>query len=197
MSVIIDNLIAYRILSILVNPFTSTDAYRLGIIDENGKNLIKPSKFTKPEQKEAYTYLHRLVFNMKRILTKIPGGDNKIKNIVTALWLIREYYDKNDKQLSLMEEKYLNLIQKDIILAEELILVEAYMNSEYCDACDRPKKDCICDETPVKEEGGAPANSTGVAVSTDRTVVRSKDIENYKKKNKSALSFVRRMNKQL
>ena len=69
MSKVVDNLVAYRVLSMLIKPFVETDAYKLGIIDSKGKNLIKSSDFKTEAQKEAFTYLHRLVFNMKKITT--------------------------------------------------------------------------------------------------------------------------------
>lgn len=201
MSVVINNLIAYKVLSMIIKPFEDTDAYKLGIIDAKGNNLIKPSKFDRAEQKEAYTYLHRLVFNMKKILNKLPGGASKTKDIVAAFWLIKEYYEKNDKQLSLMEDRFSDLLKKDVVLAEEQVIVEKYLSrKDYCDACDRPKSECVCNKESVEEEGGvggAPTNATGAAVSTDRPAIRSKDVAKYKKKNVSALSFVRRMNKQL
>ena len=196
MTDVLNNIIAFKVLYMLVTPFVDTDAYKLGIIDENGKNLIKPSKFTKYEQKEAYSYLHRLVFNMKRILAKLPGGDNKLKSLTAALYLVKEYYETKDKSLNLMEDRFNDLLKKDVILAEEYVAIEKFVeNLEYCDACDRLKKDCICAEAPVKEEGGAggaPANATGAAVSTDRTVIKKKDVDQYKLKNIGALKFVRR-----
>ena len=82
MSRIIDNLIAYRILSMLVTPFTDTTAFKLNIIDASGKNLKKASTLKTSEERDAYSYLHRLVFNMKKILLKLPGGDSKIKNLI-------------------------------------------------------------------------------------------------------------------
>ena len=90
MARIVDNLIAYRILSMLVTPFEETDAYKLGIIDKDGHNLIKPSKLTMSEQKDAYSYLTRLVFNMKKIINKLPGSDSRIRNLIAAFWLVKE-----------------------------------------------------------------------------------------------------------
>ena len=37
----IDLLITYRIIKLLTTPFESTEAYKLGIIDKNGKVLRK------------------------------------------------------------------------------------------------------------------------------------------------------------
>ena len=44
MSRVVDALIAYRVLKLLVTPFKRTKAYKLGIIDEKGKVLIKSRK---------------------------------------------------------------------------------------------------------------------------------------------------------
>ena len=193
MTDVVNNIIAYKILYMLVTPFKDTDAYKLGIIDENGNNLIKPSKFTKYEQKEAYSYLHRLVFNMKKILAKLPGGDNKLKSIIAALYLIKEYHETKDKSLSLMEDRFNSIVKTDAILVEETVEVTKFFEQEaYCDACDRLKKDCICSKTPVKEEGGAPTNTTGAATSTDKAAIRQKDVDKYKKNNSLLLKLTRR-----
>ena len=170
MSRIIDNLIAYKILTKLVKPFTDTDAFKLGIIDEKGKNLIKPSRFTKSEQYDAYTYLDRLVFNMKRIINRLPGGENKLKNIVAALFLIREYHDSKDRTTSLMEERYTRLLEKleneNVVLVEEELTVNKFFAGK------------------LHEDGvvtTSPANVTGAGVSTNEPVVRKKDIKKYQK----------------
>jgi uncharacterized membrane protein YgcG len=190
MSQVIDSLIAYRILNMLVKPFKETDAYKLGIIDAKGKNLIKPSSFTTSEQKNAYTFLNRLVFNMKRIINRLPGGENKLKSLVTAYFLIKEYYEKNERSTSLMEARFNKIMEMEVILAEETMLVEKFMKS--------------LDEDGgggggggpggggVSGGGGAPANSTGSLVSTDIPVPKKKDIDKYKKMNTGVLSMTRR-----
>ena len=42
---VIDALIAYRILKLLVTPFNRTKAFKMGIIDDKGKVLIKAKQF--------------------------------------------------------------------------------------------------------------------------------------------------------
>ena len=37
----VDSIIAYRILKLLVTPFEDTEAYKLGIIDNKGKEIFK------------------------------------------------------------------------------------------------------------------------------------------------------------
>lgn len=167
MSRVVDNLVAYRVLSMLVKPFVETDAYKLGIIDSKGKTLIKSSDFRTGAQRDAFTYLHRLVFNMKKIINKLPGGENKLKSVVSALFLVKEYYETNNRSTSMMEERFHALMQFDGILAEETILVEKYMKDLEEDG-----------------EGGAvsaaPANVTGSMVSTDIPVPKKKDLKKYK-----------------
>ena len=62
----------YKFMRILTTPFASTDAFKLGIIDEKGKILKKHKKLKTIEEKEAYTLMHRLVWKMKRLMEKIP-----------------------------------------------------------------------------------------------------------------------------
>ena len=70
MSRVIDALVAYRVLKLLVTPFNKTEAFKLGIIDDKGKVLIRSKNIANARQREAYTLLIRFVFNLKRILAK-------------------------------------------------------------------------------------------------------------------------------
>ena len=54
----------YSFLKRLVTKFEKTDAYKLGIIDKNGKVLIKKRDFTTIEQRNAYTMMDTLIFNL-------------------------------------------------------------------------------------------------------------------------------------
>jgi hypothetical protein len=158
MSRIVDNLVAYRILSMLVTPFEETSAYRLGIIDKTGKNLKKASSLKTTEEKDAYSYLHRLVFNMKKIINKLPGGESKLKSLIAALFLVKEYYESGSRTTSLMEERYskiMEVLKNNVTLVEEENIVKRFLN----------------------EEGIA--NVTGAAVSTDQPKIDKKNIKQY------------------
>ena len=100
----IDALITFRFLKLLVTPFNKTKAYELGIIDERGKNLIKGKDLTTFEQKNAYTILHKLVFNVKKLIEKLPGGKTKIASYAAALFLIKENTEMND--FTLLEKEF-------------------------------------------------------------------------------------------
>lgn len=131
MSSTFDNLLAYKILSLLVQPFKETDAYKLGIIDEKGKNLISSSKFTKQEQKDAYNYLTKLVFNLKKMINKVPGGESKLKNIMAGYFLVKEAIDKEDLSF-ITEENFMNLVdfyEHNTPLEERLMYEEVVANN--------------------------------------------------------------------
>ena len=135
MSRIADGLIAYRILKMLITDFKDTDAYKLGIIDDKGKNLIKTTKLSTGEQKNAYTVLHKLVFNMKKIINKLPGGESKLKSMVAALFLIKEQYAQGGRAPTrmIMEERFnhlMSIIDDGVILVEEEIALKKFLDEE-------------------------------------------------------------------
>jgi len=65
------------------------DAYKLGIIDENGKRQ-RNVKLDSDEKKSAYTPFIRLAANLKRLVSNIPGGGSKLGSFASALFLIKE-----------------------------------------------------------------------------------------------------------
>jgi hypothetical protein len=85
----IDLLITYRVIKLLVTPFKKTGAFKAGIIDENGKVLIKFKNVTGTAKKH-YTILHRFVFNLKRILKKVGLGSRLGSFAVALALLIKE-----------------------------------------------------------------------------------------------------------
>ena len=85
-----------RFLRLLTTPFDKTTAFELGLIDEKGKKLKKPE--TKDE-KGAYNTFHRLVFNIKRILEKVPFGSSRIKSYAAALFLLKEEHGMAEEDI--------------------------------------------------------------------------------------------------
>lgn len=72
MSRVVDNLIAFRMLYMLVTPFDQTDAFKFGIIDKEGVALKKSKDLKTTAEKDSYTNLHRLVFSLRDCLVKYP-----------------------------------------------------------------------------------------------------------------------------
>lgn len=83
------NLVALQILSMLCTPFTDFPAYKTGVIDAKGNYLVRPESRTL-EQRKSIGYLDRLIINVKKLINKLPGGENKIKNVIVGMFLIKE-----------------------------------------------------------------------------------------------------------
>ncbi len=105
---------AFRFLKLLVTPWNKTGAYEQGIIDENGLNLKKARELTKPEEKEVYTVFHRLVFNLKRLLNKIPFGKSKLASYAAALFLIKENTDLTEEEIKKVMEEILGDLDESL-----------------------------------------------------------------------------------
>ena len=91
----IDALIAFRILKLLVTPFNKTKAYKLGIIDEKGKVLIKSKQIVNQTQRKAYTLLIRFVFNLKKLLAKVGIRGPIGTSAAAAIAFFKEEYGNN------------------------------------------------------------------------------------------------------
>jgi hypothetical protein len=92
-----DFVYALRFLRLLTMPWEKTGAYKQGIVDKDGKKLKKPKTSA---EKSAYTTFHKLVFNIRRLLGKIPLGKSTIARYGAALYLIKEHVDISDKKLA-------------------------------------------------------------------------------------------------
>ena len=73
----VDTVIVFRILKILTTPWNKMKAWEFGLIDDNGKR-IKSKKPQTKEEKNAFTLLHRLVFNLKRLIELLPFGKTRL-----------------------------------------------------------------------------------------------------------------------
>ena len=109
---------AFRFLKLLVTPWDKTEAYELGVIDDSGK-VIKKSKDSKtPQEKSAYTVFHRLVFNVKRLMSKVPGGSSRLASYAAALFLIKENTDLNDAEIRDVLEQIFDDLETNVDLSE-------------------------------------------------------------------------------
>lgn len=79
----------FRFIRLMVMDWKDWDAYKLGLIDENGKRN-KNVKMDTDAKKSAYTPFIRLAANIKRLVAKIPGGGSKLGSFASALFLIKE-----------------------------------------------------------------------------------------------------------
>lgn len=89
----------YRFIRILTTKWEDMEAYEHGIVDENGNQLKKARDLKTSEEKDSYSFFHRLVFNIKRLLEKLPFGKTKLASYAAALFLIKENTNMSEEQI--------------------------------------------------------------------------------------------------
>ena len=117
----IDLFVTYRFLRLLTTPFKDTDAFKLGIIDEKGNRIRKP-KSTQPavelatsEQKNSYTILHKLVFNVKKLFNKVPGLRTKTGTYAAALFLLKDTFKEHVEDPHMFEKEFMKYLKENNI----------------------------------------------------------------------------------
>ena len=152
----IDLFVTYRFIKLLVTPFDKSPAYKLGIIDKDGNRTKEevegrlhpqPTKLKTSEQKAAYTVLHKLVFNIKKIFAKVPGLRTKLGTYAAALYLLKDTFKEHVEDPDIFEKEFMkylkeegyeidNTISEDVIGFGELLpkgeyqLVNDILNTE-------------------------------------------------------------------
>ena len=133
----IDLFVTYRFIKLLVTPFEKTDAYKLGIIDKSGNRIIPPkpkigvwNKKPKPlstiEEKNAYTILHKLVFNIKKLFAKVPGLRTKLGTYAAALFLLKDTFKESVDDPDVFEKEFMKYLKEqgfeiDDSISEEVV----------------------------------------------------------------------------
>ena len=120
----IDTVIVFRVLKLLTTKWTDHEAYREGLINDKGKR-IKSEKLNTAVRKNAYTFLHRLVFNLKRLIELLPLGKTRLASYAAALFLIKEECGLEGTKLDKEVFKYL---QETGLLEEDLLKEFAPIN---------------------------------------------------------------------
>ena len=132
----IDLFVTYRFLKLLVTPFEKQDAFKLGIIDKEGNRILPPPiagvKQTKPksldtsEEKAAYTILHKLIFNIKKLFGKVPGLRTKLGTYAAALFLLKDTFKESVDDPDMFEKEFMKYLHEegyeiDDSISEEVI----------------------------------------------------------------------------
>jgi len=120
----IDLFVTYRFIKLLVTPFEKTPAYKLGIIDKDGNRIMPPPtkggvRQTKPkslntsEEKSAYTILHKLVFNIKKLFGKVPGLRTKLGTYAAALFLLKDTFKESVDDPDVFEKEFMKYLKEE------------------------------------------------------------------------------------
>ena len=143
----IDLFVTYRFIKLLVTPFDKTEAYKLGIIDAQGNRVMPPPKNgirqTKPEplrteeERNAYTILHKLVFNIKKIFDKVPGLRTRLGTYAAALFLLKDTFKESVDDPDVFEREFMKYLKEqgyeidDTIMEEVVGFGEVLPKGEY------------------------------------------------------------------
>jgi len=130
----IDLFVTYRFIKLLVTPFDKTPAYKLGIIDKDGQRVMQktvsrgmqPTQLKTDEEKSAYTVLHKLVFNIKKIFGKVPGLRTKLGTYAAALFLLKDTFKEHVEDPDVFEKEFMKYLKEegyeiDNTISEEVI----------------------------------------------------------------------------
>ena len=128
MGTAIDLFVTYRFIKLLVTPFNKTEAFKLGIIDDKGIRQVvpgtnKPTTLATIKERNAYTVLHKLVFNIKRIFAKVPGLGSKVGTYAAALFLLKDTF-KESVDPKMFEREFLKFIKENDIRLDDTITEE-------------------------------------------------------------------------
>ena len=130
----IDLFVTYRFIKLLVTPFDKTPAFKLGIIDKDGNRVMEktvargmqPTQLNTSEEKSAYTILHKLVFNIKKIFAKVPGLRTKLGTYAAALFLLKDTFKESVDDPDVFEKEFMKYLKEegyeiDDSISEEVI----------------------------------------------------------------------------
>ena len=118
----VDLFVTYRFIKLLTTPFEKTNAYKLGIIDAKGNRIMPPPKGgvrqTKPAslgttaEKDAYTILHKLIFNIKKIFSKVPGLRTTVGSYAAALYLLKDTFKESIDDPNMFEKEFMKYLKE-------------------------------------------------------------------------------------
>lgn len=109
MARVVDLFLVYQFIVRLITPFDQWDAFKLGIIDKDGKVKRKRATLSTDEEKKAWGYFDILAANVKKLINKLPGGEGKLMSYAAAGLLLKEQarlesMDEDQIEQFLMEE---------------------------------------------------------------------------------------------
>src|SRR6056300_1819672 len=123
----IDLFVTYRFVKLLTTPFEQTDAYKMGIIDKDGYRTDK--KLYKQSEQSAYTVLHKLVFNIKRIFAKVPGLRTRLGTYAAALFLLKDTFKEHVEDPQIFEKEFMKFIKENNIELDDTIVEEVTLDN--------------------------------------------------------------------
>jgi hypothetical protein len=113
-----DYYMTYQFLKRIITPFDQWDAYKQGVIDKEGNQLIPSNKLTQ-SQSNSFGYFDRITARLKQLLAKVPGGTSQLAAYAASYLLVREH---NNQKLLKNTVYFQEKLQEQIhSLTEEMV----------------------------------------------------------------------------
>ena len=113
----VDLFVTYRFLKLLTTPFNKTDAFKFGIIDKDGNRIKNEDGSVEvlrtPDEKGAYTILHKLIFNIKKLFGKVPGLRTKVGTYAAALFLLKDTFKEHVEDPDVFEKEFMKYLKEE------------------------------------------------------------------------------------
>jgi hypothetical protein len=113
----VDLFVTYRFLKLLTTPFDKTDAFKFGIIDKDGNRIKNKDGSVEvlrtPDEKGAYTILHKLIFNIKKLFGKVPGLRTKVGTYAAALFLLKDTFKEHVEDPDIFEKEFMKYLKEE------------------------------------------------------------------------------------
>ena len=113
----VDLFVTYRFLKLLTTPFNKTDAFKFGIIDKDGNRIKNEDGSVEvlrtPDEKGAYTILHKLIFNIKKLFAKVPGLRTKVGTYAAALFLLKDTFKEHVEDPDVFEKEFMKYLKEE------------------------------------------------------------------------------------
>lgn len=105
---VLDSAYAYRFVRLVQKDFSEWEAFKTGIIDENG-NVIKRPK--SDEEKSSYTPFHGAVRALKKMVSRVPGATTWA-GISSSISAIGTRFALTEAEVQFMKENYAPLYEE-------------------------------------------------------------------------------------
>ena len=145
MAAAVDLFVTYRFLKLLTTPWEKQEACKFGVIDKNGNRILDPNQpgrkkgkpLTTIDERNSYTVLHKLIFNIKRLFEKVPGLRTKVGTYAAALYLLKDTFKESMDDPDILEKEFMKYLKEqgyefDDSIDEEVIgFAEVLPKGEY------------------------------------------------------------------
>jgi len=117
---LVDTYLAYKFIKMLATPWKKTDAYKLGIIDKKGKRIrSEEADDAARSAGSKYTNIHKVIFNIKRLVSLVPGGKSRLGGAAAAVWFLKEEAKKMGvEDDNLIERLFIDYLTENGLMEE-------------------------------------------------------------------------------